>query len=335
MRRAPTNPRGFCIMLSVCRVMVQTNQLFLLLKWSPMDHTMANLSFWLMKFLTKVRNITAIKVNQVDTDYSWALMQGVLLAFNKQDILGYLEMLWKIVQGSFTKKELKGITDLHLCSAHVLKAVSVFFSRNTKDKGLKELANHCVAHLINSTSLNPALQCFGHVGRIFGSRFFTQEIEESLDIIKGCIKSKTNLNDSSTQQMKTQPEPPKRAKTVLANSVFQHFFEGCLESDQSSVLDVNGNCEENPYYCPDIINVLLQDYMGIFPLWSGLMLGDLCRYASDADPSKGGISDMKTRLTNCHVENWFSITKNQILHEECFLRPCSFIQKLHISLRGR
>ena len=244
-------------------------------------------------------------------------------------------MLCKIIQGSFTKKELKGITVLHLCSALILKAVSVSFSRKTRDKGLREFANHCVAHLINSISLNPAVQFFGHMGRIFGSRFSTQEVEESLEVIKGCIKSKTNLDDSSTQPMKTQPEPPKRAKTVLSNSPFLQFFEGVLQSDQSNVPDVNGNCEENPYYCPDIISVLLQDYMGIFPLWSGLMLGDRSRYASDADPSKVATADTKTRLTNCHVENWFSITNNQILRRERFLRPGSFIRKLHTSLCGR
>lgn len=194
-------------------------------------------------------------------------------------------MLCKIIQGSFTKKELKGIIVLHLCSGHILKAVSVSFSRKTRDKGLKEFANHCVPHRINSIILNPAVQFLWPVGRIFGNRLSTPQVEESLEVIKGCIKSKTNLDGYSTQPMKTQPEPPKRAKTVLSSSPFRQFFEGVLESDQSNVPDANGTCEENMYYCPDIINVFLQDYMGIFPLWSGLMLGDLCRYANDADPS--------------------------------------------------
>ena len=47
------------------------------------DHTVANISFWLMKFLSKVRRITAHKIGEVETDYSWALMQGVLLAFDR------------------------------------------------------------------------------------------------------------------------------------------------------------------------------------------------------------------------------------------------------------
>jgi len=300
------------------------------------DHTVANLSFWLMKFLTKVRRITAIKISQVETDYSWALMQGVLLAFNKQDILGYLEMLCKAIQGSFTKKELRAITVLHLCSAHILKAVSVSFSRKTSDKGLREFANHCVAHLVNSSNLDSAVNFFAHMGRIFGSKLSSQDATKSLEFIKTCIKSKSNQgDDSSTQAIKTQTEPPQRAKAVLANSPFLHFFKDVLENDQSEGQDVDGNCKKNPYYCPEIIHVLLQDYMGIFPLWSGLVLGDLCRYAIDADETKLKTTNSQTRQTNCHVENWFSITKNKILCKERFLRPGSFIRKLHTSLHGR
>ena len=241
-----------------------------------------------------------------------------------------------VIQGSLTKKELKAITVLHLCSAHILKAVSVSFSRKTSDKGLKEFANHCVAQLINSSSLNSALDFFGHMGRVFGTRLSTQDVTKSLDVIKTCIKTKSNKDDSSIQSMKPQPEPPKRAKAVLANSPFRCLFENVLQNiKKSDGQDVNENCEKNPYYCPDILNVLLADYMGIFPLWSGLMLGDRCRYASDAAQSKHCEAAGKTRQTNCHVENWFSITKNQILRKQRFLRPGTFVRKLHTSLQGR
>ncbi|KAM7384962.1 hypothetical protein PAMP_001066 [Pampus punctatissimus] len=138
--------------------------------------------------------------------------------------LWYLEILCKVIQGSLTKKELKSITVLHLCSAHILKVVSASFSRKINDKGLREFANHCVAHLVNSSKLDSAVSIFVHMGRIFELKFYSQETTKSLEVIKACIKSKSNLDDNSTQAIKSQTEPPQRDKAVLANSPFLHFF---------------------------------------------------------------------------------------------------------------
>ncbi len=38
--------------------------------------------------------------------------------------------------------------------------------------------------------------------------------------------------------------------------------------------------EDNPYFCPGIITFLFDTYLAIFPLWIGLLLGDLSRYES-------------------------------------------------------
>lgn len=76
--------------------------------------------------------------------------------------------------------------------------------------------------------------------------------------------------------------------------------------------------ERNPYYCPGLLENLFHNYLGIFPLWSGLLL-----------PSESALE------TNCHVELWFNLVKNKNLQEEQHLRPASFVQTLHKSLRGR
>lgn len=120
------------------------------------DHTVLKLS-------TKIGKLTSHKIHQIETDYSWALIQGVLLAFNKQGVLSYLDTVYNVIKQGYTTKQLKATTVLHLCSAHILKAISVSFTNKVKDKGLKEFATHCVALMINSTSLNSALQIFGDV----------------------------------------------------------------------------------------------------------------------------------------------------------------------------
>ena len=44
-----------------------------------------------MQFLLKLSKYTSLRVHKVETDYSWALIQAVILAFNKKSIDAYLK----------------------------------------------------------------------------------------------------------------------------------------------------------------------------------------------------------------------------------------------------
>lgn len=47
------------------------------------EHSIPTLTFWQMETLRQLNKITTRKVHQVETDFSWALIGSVLLAFNK------------------------------------------------------------------------------------------------------------------------------------------------------------------------------------------------------------------------------------------------------------
>ena len=50
------------------------------------DHDIPTISFWLGKFILSVSKCTRIRIHKVEVDYSWALFQSVLSAFNKENI---------------------------------------------------------------------------------------------------------------------------------------------------------------------------------------------------------------------------------------------------------
>ncbi len=93
--------------------------------------------------------------------------------------------------------------------------------------------------------------------------------------------------------------------------------------------------EDNPYFCPGIITFLFDTYLAIFPLWSGLLLGDLSRYESHEEDLVTTKKQPKTRDTNCHVEKWFVIVKHSIMEKGKRNKPQTFIRKMHQSLKGR
>ncbi|CAL8391526.1 unnamed protein product [Arctogadus glacialis] len=93
-----------------------------------------------------------------------------------------------------------------------------------------------------------------------------------------------------------------------------------VSDDAAEAVDSEPNEEEdNLYYCPAIVRTLLDKYMSIYPLWSGLMLGDLSRQAPR--PNNPGTKEKETRDTNCHVEAWFGIVKNHILLKKKQMPP--------------
>jgi len=51
------------------------------------EHSVPPITFWMMQFLRKLSQYTQLRVHQIKTDYSCALLQSVLLAFNQESQL--------------------------------------------------------------------------------------------------------------------------------------------------------------------------------------------------------------------------------------------------------
>lgn len=125
------------------------------------SHSVPSITHWLMEFKRRLSHITRRKIAQIETDYSWALMNSMLISFNQEDVSAYLCRAFQIVSGQ--SKDIPNFTVLHLCSAHILKAVSQAFGRTTSDRGIKEYATYSFAYLLNCTNMPEALEVFYHV----------------------------------------------------------------------------------------------------------------------------------------------------------------------------
>lgn len=68
----------------------------------------------------------------------------------------------------------------------------------------------------------------------------------------------------------------------MGRSAFTAFFDQLLEDvTKQSANEMDSN-EDNLYFCLGIIDFLFQNYLSI-NLWSGLLLVNLKRYASDEE----------------------------------------------------
>ncbi len=174
----------------------------------------------------------------------------------------------------------------------------------------KDLATFAFARLQNSTSMTTAHKISHLLCTVLTGKHKTKNVLDNLKALKDLIKEDKTPKMEDTEKLKDTPlaqeeddEDRRNAHTIVGRSPFTSEFKKVFEEVQAELEKDTPNCEENPYFCPAIVDVLFEKYLGIFPLWSGLLLGNLKRYASDMEDENFGPS--KTRDTNCHVERWF------------------------------
>lgn len=133
-----------------------------------------------------------------------------------------------------------------------------------------------------------------------------------------------------------ESEDRTHATTISGKSPFYAFFQQIMKEVKEEMVDDDTGLatEDNPYFCPGILTVLFDMYLAIFPLWSGLLLGDLMNECHEQymEITK---KQPKTRDANCHIERWSGIVKHSIMHKEKKVKPGTFIRKMHKSLQVR
>ena len=97
------------------------------------------------------------------------------------------------------------------------------------------------------------------------------------------------------------------AKSVLIGICkfsFRYFRDCFLERNGLAESEEEGD-EENLYFSKEILTTILNQWMGIYPLWSGILLGDLRRY--DKTGNLKADEPVETISTNSLVDNYFGI----------------------------
>ncbi len=75
------------------------------------EHSIPTLTFWQMETLRQLNKITT-------------LIGSVLLAFNKESVSSYINRAHLLVSQKVKKADAENFTVIHLCSSHIIKAVT-------------------------------------------------------------------------------------------------------------------------------------------------------------------------------------------------------------------
>ena len=134
------------------------------------------------------RKKNSVTPRTVVTDFSWAMIQAVLRAFNSEDCKLYLTRTWKIIMGKLTSRQLKGYTYPQVCAAHMIKDASRKIAGITSDRGKKQF------FLQTATSMEDAKSIFHHMCMVLNSRHENEHTHASLKELE-CLIQRSKVEE--------------------------------------------------------------------------------------------------------------------------------------------
>ena len=180
-----------------------------------------------------------------------------------------------------------------------------------------------VMTLIQNSSTKEQLDLYlEHAYNLFMNQNLDGTVYFSLDLLSndiminkcGYFEEQTNKDNQHTS--KTETNYIDEACLVFGNdyeesiknsSPFKSYYNNVFQNqanilNQKQELDKSQNYLPNEFFCPELFEIL-HDKLYLIPLWTGLLL----------DNNKKIQYDVKTRLSNNPVENWFNMVKNFLL----------------------
>lgn len=244
-----------------------------------------DITYWLLTFLNGMRRVfgerMASKSRQIIvTDASWALIHASLLAFGHTTILAYLEVSFRY----FTMRTDKRTCLLFLCSSHVIARVSKTITGFANGES-KRLLLTSFGALLSATTLEEAANIWKQMVILFGSSFYTKDVTDTERLFMGNTSADPPSNSSLEELLDEE--------SFSEASPFRDFFEGIFE-ETMSFSSSSTSTSENPHWNISALQLLLRQWLPLFPLWSAIAL----------------VGTGYHHLSNAKVESFFSYVKN-------------------------
>ena len=169
-----------------------------ILSFISTSHSADTIMYIFRKFLSDVRVLTGgstVHPRYIVTDFSYALINGVLDAFNRFTLVDYLSTSMKILNGESNASTVLSISYVNLCIAHMIKMVSVRVKAVEKMKDKRKTVIVLFAVLARTCTLCEAAEVYRHIHICLCSPNLTPAVEDSHGIISELMTSVGSTDD--------------------------------------------------------------------------------------------------------------------------------------------
>ena len=287
----------------------------------------SEIKHFLLKLLDFGNTVDApIKPKRIVTDLSWAILQGCSSAFNDMDMRSYIKFCFETVQRKRVYAEVKKFVIIHCCAAHMTHTFSRRIKSITEEKHIKQYVLFCLCHIMNMTYLPDILTFFRHMCTVIDCQYEDCAVLESKKVIKKSTCHPVDDKNESIADNELLELPTDLPKTIRKSSFYFMFLRE-LESIPKPSVGI-----KNSMFCNGLMQCITNDYMGLLPLWSGLMLGDLSKY--DSTEIYSFEPTVITRDSNSLIENYFGNLKSGLRPRQRY-RVTNFISAHHTLITGQ
>ena len=209
----------------------------------------------IMSFNSSVGRVNSgrlVTPKYVVTDFSYALMHACIQAMNEgMQLAGYLQLTYDVLTRRCNLAQMKNITFLCLCAAHMLKALSMRLSRAVAKKDVRALALTYFAVLQRTTDMEAAARTYRDIALVLLSKRETAAVSKARPQLQVRVSGVDVADDEIDQY-----EPPTREDdstlpvdvgTLKSRSPFTAYFESFVEDITSA--DTDDDVTDNATFC--------------------------------------------------------------------------------------
>jgi len=209
-------------------------------------HSAHWLSGFFVNFLSDVQKTnsgTAIVPRHVVTDFSYALIHAVLIAFNRMTLVEYLQHAYNVITGNVAESDVLCRCYISICVSHMIKATADKLRQRETDFTRKKFTLVVFAALQRCHDLKTATQLYAQAYVVFNSQHMSQQVMDSFEQLQeivvdhtieesvcemvndnGDVAADADVDDRCTVHMQHSDAKQTRA-TIKSLSPFTRAFE--------------------------------------------------------------------------------------------------------------
>ncbi|CAF1504788.1 unnamed protein product [Adineta ricciae] len=313
------------------------------------DHTVPSIGYF---FGHLVNNIIKVKRKLIlpsffVIDFSAALMNSILQAFNVESINTHLNRCWNVLSGKYNATELRSLSFIHLCCCHVIHAFARSLNAMRIDKTIRQGILHIFVFILCDNDINRLYETLGSVVNVFGDpneKDAQQKFQQMHSLL-------FNVDEESAALLSDKRKILKEAKRrneelIIVDEYFRTSAPIIHQSpfnreairlypNLAALINKKSKYDKvtNPLFSPQIIRLFYR-WWAYLPLWTGLLWNFEERYCSDTKRKLSAIYN-PIRYSNALVESYFRTVKASIYGRKRNNTPGDAIRKLYRSVQAQ
>jgi len=217
-------------------------------------------------------------------DFSAAIMNSILQAFNGENINTHLKRCWNVLSGKYNAQELRSLSFIHFCCCHVIHAIARSLTAARIDKKIRRGVLHIFAFILCGNDIKQLYDILGSVINIFGDPN-EQNAKENFERL---LSLELHVDEESVSMLTDDKKIFEKAKQdyeelklvdeyFRSNTPIIHqspFNKEAIRLYPNLTTLINNKSKYgkiiNPLFSPSIIRIFYR-WWAYLPLWTGLL----------------------------------------------------------------